>query len=104
MNGPHTSACAPDTVCFIRGELQRRVQDGFSILLSAEDAIRLFGEKLKLSRIAAVPQAQLRPHLILNLSAPPGNGTPSVNNTTDREIAPESMHCGRALPRILQAI
>ena len=103
-NGPHASACAPDMVSFIRGELRRRIQDGFSILLSAEDAVRLFGEQLKLSRIAAVPQAQRRPRLILNLSAPPDKETPSVNDTTDREIAPESMQFGRAFPRILQAI
>ena len=36
------------------------------------------------SRIAAVPQAQRRPRLILNLSAPPDKETPSVNDTTDR--------------------
>ena len=91
-------------VSFIRGELWRRIQDGFSILLSAEDAVRLSGEKLKLSHIAAVPQAHRRPHLILNLFAPPDKETPSVNDTTDREIAPESMQFGRAFPRILQAI
>ena len=103
-NGPHASACAPDMVSFIRGELRRRIQDGFSILLSAEDAVRLFGEQLKLSRRAAVPQAQRQPRLILNWSAPPEKETPSVNDTTDREIAPESMQFRRALPRILQVI
>ena len=64
----------------------------------------MFGEQLKLSRIAAVPQAQRRPRLILNLLTPPDKETPSVNDTTDREIAPESMQFGRAFPRILQAI
>ena len=43
QNGPHVSACAPDMVSFIREELRRQAQDGFSILLSAEDAVRLFG-------------------------------------------------------------
>ena len=38
-NGPHASACAPDMVRFIRGELRRRIQDGFSILLSADAAL-----------------------------------------------------------------
>ena len=64
----------------------------------------MFGEKLKLSRIAEIPQAQHWPLLILNLSAAPDKETPSVNNTTDREIAPESMQFGRAFPRIIQAI
>ena len=36
--------------------------------------------------------------------AQPDKETPSVNNTTDREIAPESMQFGRDFPRILQAI
>ena len=83
---------------------RKRIQDGFSILLSAEDAVQLFGKQLKLSHIAAVPQAQRRAHLILNLSAAPDKETPSVNDTTDREIAPESMQFGRAFPCILQAI
>ena len=91
-------------VSFIREELRRRVQDGFSILLSTKGAVQLFGEKLKLPRIAAVPQSQRRPYRILNLLAPPDKETPSVNNATDREISPESMQFGRALPRIIQAI
>ena len=104
LNGPHASACVPDVVRFIRGELWRRLQDGFSILLSAEDAVQLFGEKLKLSRITAVPQAQRQPRIILNLLAPPNKEIPSVNNTIDRDIDPESIQFGRAFTRILQAI
>ena len=60
--------------------------------------MRLFGEKLKLSRIAAVPQVHRRPRLILNLSAQPDSNTLSVNETTDREAAPESLQFGRASP------
>ena len=91
-------------VRFIHGELRRRIQDVFSILLSAKETVRLFRENLKLSRVAALPQKQRRPRLILNLSAQPNKETPSVNGITDREIAPESMQFGRAFPRILQAI
>ena len=64
------------------------MQDGFSILLSAEDSVKLFGVKLNISRIAAVPQAQVRPRLILNFSTQSDKETPSVNYTTDREITP----------------
>ena len=46
-------------VRFIRGEIQRRVQDGFSILLPVADAVRGFGAKIKLPCIAVVPQAHL---------------------------------------------
>ena len=64
--------------------MQRRIKDGFSILLPAVYAIRMFGGKIKLSNIAAVPQAHLRPRLILNLPAPPDSDMTSVNNTNDR--------------------
>ena len=82
-NGPHASACAPDMVHFIWWEMHWRVQDGFSILLTAEDAVQVFGEKLKLSRIEAVPLAHCRPRLILSFLSQLDKETPSVNNTTD---------------------
>ena len=84
--------------------MQRGIKDGFSILLLATDAIRLFGEKLYLSRIAAVPRAHRCPRLILNLLAQQDSDIPSVNETTNRESAPESLQFGRAFPRILQAV
>ena len=86
-NGSHASACDPDMVNFIQGELQRQVKDRFSILLSAKGDVRVFGKKLKLSCIAAAPQAQRCPHLILNLLAQPDKENSSVNNTRDREIS-----------------
>ena len=84
--------------------MQRRIKDSFSILLPAADAIRLFGERLNLSRITAVPQAHCRPCLTLNLSANSDSYTPIVNKTTDREAAPESMQSGRVFSRILQVV
>ena len=102
--GTHTSACTPDMNAFIWGEIRRRIKDGFIILVPEADAIRLFRENLKLSRIAAVPQANCRPRLILNLSAQPDSDMPSVNKTTDREAALESLQIGWAFPRILQAV
>ena len=66
--------------------------------------MRLFGENLKLSRIAAVPQAHLCPRLIINLLAQPDSNTLSVNETTNRETAPELLHLGRASPCILQEV
>ena len=89
---------------FIRGELQRKIKDGFSILLPAADAMRQCGEKLKLYCIATVPQAYRHPRLILNLLAQPDSNTLSVNETTDREAALESLQFGRSFPRILQAV
>ena len=55
-------------VKFIRGEMQRRIQDSFFILLHDADTLQMFGAKLKISCIAAVPQENCRMHLIINLS------------------------------------
>ena len=76
---------------FIRRELHKRLQGGFSILLPASDAVRLFGKNLKISRIAAVPQEHQHPRLILDLLAQTYKGVLSVNDTMVREIALESM-------------
>ena len=73
-------------VGFIRGEMQRRVQDGFSILLPAEDALQVFVEKLKISCITAVTQAYIQQWLILNLSAQTNRVMPSVKNTTEGDL------------------
>ena len=89
---------------FIYGEMQSRVQDGFSILLPMADALSMFRDNLNISCITEFPQAHFQPRLILNLLAKPNYGTPSVNDTTDREVALELMKFGQAFPCILQAI
>ena len=95
-NDAHASACAPDMVSFIQRDLLRREQDGFIILLSAQDSMKLFRENLNTSHIAAVLQDQRHPHLILNLLAQPNKDTTSVNNTKNRYTAPDKMQFGRA--------
>ena len=42
--GPHTSTCTPEMTAFIRGEIRKRVQDGFIILLPATDAVIFLGK------------------------------------------------------------
>ena len=91
-------------VGFILEEMQRRIQDGFRILLPMTDAVRMFGVKLKLFYIEAVPKANHQPRLILNLSEKPYEGTPSVIDTTDREVAQKLTQFGRSFPSILQEI
>ena len=103
-NGPQELACYTEMKVFIPGEIQRSLQDGFSISLSTADMVRMFGEKIKFSCITEVPQAHHQPRLILNLLEKPDEGTPSVNNNTKREVSPEYMQFGQNLPRILQAI
>ena len=100
----HASACTLGMTTFIRGDMHRKIKDGFSILLPAAGAVRLFDKNLKLSCIAEVPQAYRRLRLILDLLAKLDVGMPSANNTTDREATPESLQFVRALPCILQAV
>ena len=64
----------------------------------------MFGDNMKLSRIPEVTQEHCRLCLIINLVFQPDEGMPSVNDTTEREVSPESMQFERAFPRILQAI
>ena len=84
--------------------MQRNIKYGFSILLPVEDAIILFGEKLKLSCIVMVSQAHRCARLILNLSYQPDANTLSVNKSTDRESAQELLQFGRGLYHIRQAV
>ena len=84
--GPHASSCTPEILGFIRGEMQRRIQEGFNILLPVTDVVQVFGANIKLSHITAVPQAHPLPCLILNLLGKLDKGTPRVNYTTDKEV------------------
>ena len=74
------------------------MQYGFINLLPVADVVRVFGGNLKLSCIAVVSQEHLWPCAILDISSNPDEGAPSVNDTTDRDVAPESMKFGRVFP------
>ena len=64
----------------------------------------MFGDKLKLSCVAVVPQEYLWLRLILNLPENLNEGTPSFNGATEREVTPDSVQFGHAFPHILQTI
>ena len=53
--GPHALEFTQEMTAFIQGDMQQRIKYGFSILLLEEDTIIMFGDKLRLSCIAAVP-------------------------------------------------
>ena len=121
LQGPHVSTRTPEATAFCREELVERVSHGFSILLEEEDAIRIFGTRLRISRLASVPQKNQRNRLICDSTAPPPGGdsllppqhrhkfpdllpTQPVNASTDTSSAPPSMQFGAYLPRLLQDI
>ena len=86
---------------FICVDMWQPMRYGFRILLPASYLFRVFGDNLKLSHIAVVPQEHRMMRLILTLLGKPNEVTPSLKDTTDREVAPDSMEFGRAFPHTL---
>ena len=76
---------------FIRREMRQNLRNGFSILLPTADMVRLFVDNTKLSHTVAVTQYHHSLRLIINLLAQPNEGASIVNDTTKREVSPESM-------------
>ena len=96
--GPHTSIRNSGSTIFCREDLADRVSQGFSLLLTAERVIFLFGWCFRISQLASVPQDNQQDRLIYDSTAPPPGGdsflppssedTPDVNVSTDRAMAP----------------
>ena len=119
--GPHVSALLPESATLIWEDIDYQVAAGFVKLISET---KLFGPdqspKLKISRVALVPQANRRGRIILNLSAAVNAAQPatktrkkrradtihmqaSVNETTtDAEDQSGVEALGPALPSILK--
>ena len=112
--GSHTSTQNPASTAFCRVELAYRVSHGFSLLLTLEVAVLLFGRNLRISRLVSVPQTNWKDWLICDsIVSPPGgillltplsDDTPAANMSTNRTVAPQSMQFGSCLSRILQHI
>ena len=102
--GPHKSTLAKDSVHFVREELFERTTRGFSIILTKDDALKYFGDRLRISRLASVDQKNRKPRLICNSTAAPDDLTPSVNASTDSSSNPNAIQFGSCLPRVLQKI
>ena len=72
--GPHTSTRNSASTIFCQKDLADRVSQGFSLLLTAETAILLFGRRLRISHLASVPQSNRKDGLICDSIAPPPSG------------------------------
>ena len=66
-NGTRTYTCYSEMTAFIYTEMQWRSQDGFSILLPAEDVVQMFEVLFMIYCITAVPHSHYPPRLILDL-------------------------------------
>ena len=102
--GPHASTLKPAAISFCRRELLERAQRGFSIILPEGVALKVFGDRIRISRLASVDHDNWKPRLICNYTATPNAITSSVDASTDKESAPRVIQFGACLPRFLQKI
>ena len=102
--GPHVSTLTPEATAFYRQELLGQAQHGFSIVLPLDVALLVFGDRIRISRLAYVDQANRKPRLICNSLVAPDNVTPAINASTNKYFAPDAMQFGACLPRFMQNI
>ena len=76
---------------FIHREMRQHMRYSFNIIIPVSDMVLEFGEKLKPSHIAYVPQEHRQILLIINLPENTNKVMPSVHNNTCREVAQELM-------------
>ena len=81
-----------------------RSQRGFSIILPVDVALLVFGDRIMISRLASMDQANRNPRLIYNSSAAPDDVNPAVNTPTNKYTDPDAMQFGACLPWFLQKI
>ena len=99
--GPHASTLTPEATTFFLQDLLERAQFGFSIILPVGVALLVFGDRIQISHLASVDQANINPHLICNSSAEPDDVTPAVNIYTNKYTAPDAIQFEACLSRFL---
>ena len=117
---PHVSTKTVEDTYFFWEELMKSVGRGFSILISAANAIKLFGTCICIYHLASFTNKNLCNWLICYSMAPPLCGgshlplsllyhhftdippNPNGNASTDKASAPVAMHFGSCLSRLLQ--
>ena len=76
----------------------------FSFILPVDMALFVFGDRIRISRLASMDQVNRNPHLIYNSSAALDDVTPAVNASTDKYTSPNAMQFWARLPQFLQKI
>ena len=77
-------------------------QQGFIIILTEEDAIKLFVTAICISLLASVDHYNRKPWSIYNSRKDPNNVTPSMNALMYKALAPNAMHFVYFLVQLLQ--
>jgi hypothetical protein len=105
--GPHQSARTPEAVQLFKEDIEYQVSAGFARIIEW-DAIKANPPNgLKVSPVAAVPQANRRPRIILDLSFPVRVGAEIVRqavneSTVDGAHQSALRHLGSTMPRIAE--
>ena len=102
--GPHASTLTPEASNFFQQELLERAQCGFSIILLVDVALLVCGNRIQISCLASVDQANRKPRLICNSLSAPDDVTPTLNASTKKSTAPNAMQLGACPPWFLQNI
>ena len=107
--GPHKGALTEDAIELFEEDIAYQVKAGFSRIVLLDDIIDDLPRKLKISPVAAIPQKNRRPRIILDLSFPVKLGNDiiqqAVNATTAQTSHPSALsYLGSTLPRILKFI
>ena len=98
------STLTQEATAFCQQELLEQAQRGFIIIIPVDVALLVFGDRIHISRLASVDQDKRNPCLIYNSLAVPDDITPTVNASTDKSTAPNTMQFGACLPRFLKKI
>ena len=100
--GLHTPTLTATATALCQTKILKRSLWGFSIILTVEDAIRLFITLLRISRLALVEQQNRKTRLIYNSSEAPEIVTPAVNASSEKSSDSKAMQFGPCLERRLQ--
>ena len=105
--GPHKGALTDEAIELFEEDIAYQVKAGFSNVVLLDDIIDNLPPKLKVSPVAAVPQKNRRPRIILDLSFPVKVGNrvlqQAVNASTTQTSHPDALsYLGSTMPRILK--
>ena len=102
--GPNVSTLTLGANGLFQQEMLERTQNGFSIILPVDMALLVFGDRICISCLASVKQANRKSRLICNSSAALDDVTPAVNASTYKYNAPKAIQFCAFLPWFLRKI
>ena len=105
--GPHVSAKTPEAIELFEEDITYQVEAGFARIVAWDDIKDDLPPQLKVSPVAAVPQTNRRPRIILDLSFPVRVGAEIIQQAVKDSTAPVAhpdalKYLGTTMPRIAE--